>query len=294
MCDKVLERMGDLIVVDEEEEEEVVEDEEEESSSDEEENPATVPMEEEEEVDEESSSDEDEEDETSSTSSEEEEEEIEEGADEAESSSGETEAGMEEEDSSSANGRLLLKSRKSATKVKKRVLSGDEVFGNRLRAKVEQLYHEDLLQYVRQMTRKEILSNEDTQQLAGLIQMNADQVPQDPFHRSVPVLTKFEISSILKYRVAELQYDPLTYLRDEEGEFVQLPHIQPYLIAQEELRRKVLPIIVMRPFNNGRMHEAWRVADLQILQHLEIDTMQLSLKPPETMSFAEQLHALVT
>jgi DNA-directed RNA polymerase subunit K/omega len=134
---------------------------------------------------------------------------------------------------------------------------------------------------------------EDTQRLAYLCAPDSTGIPHDPFHRTMPVLTKFEIAAILKWRVGQLQYDPMTYLRGADGEYMMLPHLSPYLIAQEELRRKVLPLLIKRPFHHGHSHEVWRLQDLLLLQPLEIDTKQLSFEPKDSMTPAERLQSLV-
>ncbi len=161
------------------------------------------------------------------------------------------------------------------------------------RQQLEKMYQSDLIEYVREHVRREELTLEDTQQLAYVCEPDTQGMPHDPFHRTMPVLTKFEIAAILKWRVAQLQYDPMTYLRGPDGEYMMLPHISPYLIAQEELRRKVLPLLIKRPFHHGHSHEVWRLQDLLLLQPLEIDTKQLSFEPKENMTMAERLQSLV-
>lgn len=80
----------------------------------------------------------------------------------------------------------------------------------------------------------------------------------DPLHRSLPLLTKYERARVLGERARQL----------EEGAqpFVKVPPeiVDSYLIAEMELKEKVVPFILERPMPNGGC-EYWRLGDLEML-----------------------------
>jgi DNA-directed RNA polymerase I, II, and III subunit RPABC2 len=80
----------------------------------------------------------------------------------------------------------------------------------------------------------------------------------DPFHRTIPLLTKYERARVLGERARQL----------EEGAepFVPVPAevIDSYTIAEMELKEKAIPFIIERPLPHGGC-EFWRLCDLEFV-----------------------------
>lgn len=80
----------------------------------------------------------------------------------------------------------------------------------------------------------------------------------DPLHRTIPLLTKFEKARILGLRAKQInQGNP---------PFVKVPDniIDGQLIAEMELKEKLIPFIISRPLPGGRK-EYWKVSDLEMV-----------------------------
>jgi len=104
---------------------------------------------------------------------------------------------------------------------------------------------------------EKIINYEEVLALCTIVR-DANQNIDDPRHRTLPILTKYEYTRILGVRANQV----------EQGAslFVTVPDtlIDSYLIAKEELHQKKLPFIIKRPIPNGTI-EYWKLADLEIL-----------------------------
>ena len=80
----------------------------------------------------------------------------------------------------------------------------------------------------------------------------------DPFHRTVPFLTKYEKARMLGERARQLDAGAKPLVEVEAGV------IDSYLIALAELEKKKIPFIVKRPLMNGGC-EYWKLKDLEYL-----------------------------
>ena len=80
----------------------------------------------------------------------------------------------------------------------------------------------------------------------------------DPFHKTIPVLTKYEKARILGLRAKQLN--------SNVSPNIDVPSniIDGYLIAEMELKEKRIPFIIRRPLPNGTS-EYWRLEDLEVL-----------------------------
>ena len=80
----------------------------------------------------------------------------------------------------------------------------------------------------------------------------------DPFHKTIPVLTKYEKARILGLRAKQLN--------SNVAPNIDVPNdiIDGYLIAEMELKEKRIPFIIRRPLPNGTS-EYWRLEDLEVL-----------------------------
>lgn len=90
------------------------------------------------------------------------------------------------------------------------------------------------------------------------ISRDSQGVIDDVLHRTTPILTKFERTRILGERAKQLQQGAAPFLKGMDEV------VDSYVIAEEELRQKVLPFIVERPLPSGNC-EYWHLADLEIL-----------------------------
>ena len=80
----------------------------------------------------------------------------------------------------------------------------------------------------------------------------------DPFHRTIPILTKFEKARILGQRAKQLNSGAESTVKVQEGT------MDGYLIAIQELQEKNT-FIIRRPIPNGGF-EYWKLSDLEILE----------------------------
>jgi DNA-directed RNA polymerase subunit K/omega len=90
------------------------------------------------------------------------------------------------------------------------------------------------------------------------ITRNENGMIEDPLHKTIGILTKYEYARVLGERSKQLSIgaDPLVqvddYIADE------------YTIAKKELYEKKIPFIVERPLPDGTA-EYWKLEDLEIL-----------------------------
>ena len=80
----------------------------------------------------------------------------------------------------------------------------------------------------------------------------------DPFHKTIPFLTKYERARVLGQRAKQIESGskPLVKIPDNI--------IDGYLIAEMELEQKKIPFIIRRPIPNGGS-EYWRLVDLEVI-----------------------------
>lgn len=108
-------------------------------------------------------------------------------------------------------------------------------------------FHPELLQH----------KNEEIQTLSKIVR-NEENIIIDPFHKTVPFLTKYEKARILGERAKQLNAGAKSFVQLEPSV------IDGYLIAEKELQEKKIPFIIKRPITNGGC-EYWKVEDLEIL-----------------------------
>ena len=80
----------------------------------------------------------------------------------------------------------------------------------------------------------------------------------DPLHKTLPFLTKYEMTRVLGQRAKQLDSGAKAFVR------VPLNVMDGYHIAKLELEQKKIPFIIKRPFPNGGI-EYWHVNDLEVL-----------------------------
>ena len=96
---------------------------------------------------------------------------------------------------------------------------------------------------------KEVIALTKIQKVNGVI--------NDPNHKTVSILSKFEKTRILGIRAKQLD--------DGAPAFVSVPKniIDGYTIAEMELENKKIPFIIRRPLPNGTS-EYWKLKDLEL------------------------------
>ena len=80
----------------------------------------------------------------------------------------------------------------------------------------------------------------------------------DPFHKTLPILTKYEKARILGQRAKQIDNNAKVFVNIEDK------IIDSYVIAEMELKAKKIPFIIKRPLPGGSC-EYWKVKDLEIL-----------------------------
>ena len=99
--------------------------------------------------------------------------------------------------------------------------------------------------------------NEEIEALSKVVKNDLDVIV-DPFHKTVPFLTKFEKARILGERAKQLNAGGKPFVN------VDASVIDGYLIAEKELEEKKIPFIIKRPLTNGGC-EYWKIEDLEVL-----------------------------
>jgi len=85
-----------------------------------------------------------------------------------------------------------------------------------------------------------------------------NSVINDPRHRTVPFITKYEKAKILGERAKQINAGATPFVE------VNQEIIDGYLIALAEFEQKKIPMIIRRPLPNNQS-EYWRLEDLEIL-----------------------------
>lgn len=106
-------------------------------------------------------------------------------------------------------------------------------------------YHSELKEY-----------NYDEIDLMTKIVRNENGDIVDPLHKTNPMLTKYEIASIIGARTEQLNAGASPFVHVEPNV------IDGYIIALEEFKQKKIPFIIRRPLPNGGI-ECWRFCDLE-------------------------------
>jgi len=87
---------------------------------------------------------------------------------------------------------------------------------------------------------------------------NSDNVIVDKLHRTLPFITKFELTKIIGLRAKQLDEGAQALV------VISREIISGYNIALMEIQQKKIPFIIRRPIPNGGS-EYWKVADLELI-----------------------------
>ena len=90
------------------------------------------------------------------------------------------------------------------------------------------------------------------------VSRNSNGIVSDVLHKTLPFLTKYEMTRILGQRARQINTGAKTFV-------VVPPNIMDgYFIAQLELEQKKIPFIIKRPIPNGGF-EYWNLSDLELI-----------------------------
>ena len=112
--------------------------------------------------------------------------------------------------------------------------------------------------YIENYHPEEVSINYDEVKALCSITRDRDGIIVDELHKSLPILTKYEYTNILGLRAKQINEGCKPFVNLEKE------IMDGYLIAQIELKQKMLPFIIKRPIPNGGI-EYWKLSDLEIL-----------------------------
>jgi DNA-directed RNA polymerases I, II, and III subunit RPABC2 len=127
--------------------------------------------------------------------------------------------------------------------------------------------YEDYLRKFAESTRTNIISefhpelqshNNDEIENMCVIVRDGNEIPIDPLHKTLPILTRYEKARALGERSKQINSGAKPFVKVDET------IIDGYLIALKELEEKKLPFIIKRPLPNGGC-EYWKLSDLEVL-----------------------------
>jgi len=90
------------------------------------------------------------------------------------------------------------------------------------------------------------------------VKRNPDGIINDPYHKTTPILTKYERTRIIGLRTIQLSSGLPPFIDHDER------IIDPSIIANMELEQKKIPFIIKRPLSNT-IHEFWPLHELEII-----------------------------
>ena len=100
-------------------------------------------------------------------------------------------------------------------------------------------------------------NNHEVDELCVVLR-NADGIIDDPRHKTVPFITKYERAKLLGERAKQINAGATPFVE------VNQDIVDGYLIALSEFEQKKIPMIIRRPLPNNHS-EYWRLEDLEIL-----------------------------
>jgi len=102
------------------------------------------------------------------------------------------------------------------------------------------------------------ISEEELQTLSNVVKDKNGNII-DPFHKTVPILTKYEKAKIIGIRAQQINSGSEPFITVDSN------MIDGLTIAREELLQRKIPFIIRRPLPNGAS-EYWNINDLELLE----------------------------
>jgi len=120
-------------------------------------------------------------------------------------------------------------------------------FDDSIRQNIITQYHPEMV----------IKNNAEIETLSRVVRDNNGNII-DPFHKTLPFLTKYEKARILGERANQINEGSPIFVK------VDPDVIDGYLIALKEFEERKIPFIIQRPIPNGTC-EYWKLTDLEII-----------------------------
>jgi len=120
-------------------------------------------------------------------------------------------------------------------------------FDESIRKNIIEQYHPEMI----------IKNNAEIETLSKVVR-NSEGNIIDPFHKTLPFITKYEKARILGERANQINEGSPIFVNVENDV------IDGYLIALKEFEERKIPFIIQRPLPNGTC-EYWRLQDLEII-----------------------------
>jgi DNA-directed RNA polymerase I, II, and III subunit RPABC2 len=122
-----------------------------------------------------------------------------------------------------------------------------------------QKFHDEIIKnYVNDFHPECLNHNYDEIEKLSNIIKNVDGIIDDPLHRTIPYLTKYEKARVLGQRAKQIETGAKPLVKISEN------IIDSYIIAELELKEKKIPFIIKRPIPGGGC-EYWNLKDLEII-----------------------------
>jgi DNA-directed RNA polymerase I, II, and III subunit RPABC2 len=102
------------------------------------------------------------------------------------------------------------------------------------------------------------ISEEELQTLSNVVKDKNGNII-DPFHKTIPILTKYEKAKIIGIRAQQINSGSEPFVAVDSN------MIDGLTIAREELMQRKIPFIIRRPLPNGSS-EYWNINDLELLE----------------------------
>jgi DNA-directed RNA polymerase I, II, and III subunit RPABC2 len=112
--------------------------------------------------------------------------------------------------------------------------------------------------YVKENHPECIIHNYEEVKVLTEVVRDSNNIIIDPFHKTIPFLTKYEKARILGQRAKQIESGAKPFVKVPENV------IDGYIIAELELRQKRIPFILRRPLPSGGC-EYWNLRDLEII-----------------------------
>lgn len=102
------------------------------------------------------------------------------------------------------------------------------------------------------------ISEEQLQTLSTIVKDKTGNIV-DPFHKTIPIMTKYEKAKIIGIRAQQINSGSEPFIQVDNN------MIDGLTIANEELLQRKIPFIIRRPLPNGTS-EYWNINDLELLE----------------------------
>jgi DNA-directed RNA polymerase subunit K/omega len=92
------------------------------------------------------------------------------------------------------------------------------------------------------------------------ITKNKKGIIMDPFHTTIPILTRYEFAKVIGLRAKQLNHGSTPFIDNLDPNI-----IDGHTIALKEFHLKKIPFIIKRPLPNG-VNEYWNIRDLEYIE----------------------------